>query len=42
MHPPDAGVGNNAVRLWLKHSVLDTTSIFTESGLEGKARVLAE
>ena len=41
-HLLNAGVDINPVRAWLGHASLDTTNIYAEIDLEGKARALAK
>lgn len=41
-HLLNAGVDINTVRAWLGHASLDTTNVYAEIDLEGKARALAK
>lgn len=41
-HLLSAGVDINTVRAWLGHASLDTTNVYAEINLEGKARALAK
>jgi integrase/recombinase XerD len=41
-HLLSSGVDINTVRAWLGHASLDTTNVYAEIDLEGKARALAK
>jgi integrase/recombinase XerD len=41
-HLLSAGVEINTVRAWLGHASLETTNVYAEIDLEGKARALAK
>ena len=41
-HLLSSGVEINTVRAWLGHASLETTNVYAEINLEGKARALAK